>query len=106
MKWNDLLSDLAKAEMKELAEHAQQEREKGKLICPPQDEIFRALQLTPPDNVKVVIIGQDPYHTPGQANGLAFSVAPGNPLQPSLRNIFKELQSDIGCGRWRLDTMG
>lgn len=99
MKWNDLLSDLAKAKMKELAERAQQERKKGKIICPPQDEIFRALQLTPPDNVKVVIIGQDPYHTPDQANGLAFSVAPGNPLQPSLRNIFKELQSDIGCGR-------
>ena len=99
MKWNDLLSDLAKAEMRELAEHAQQERKKGKVICPPQDEIFRALQLTPPDKVKVVIVGQDPYHTPNQANGLAFSVAPGNPLQPSLRNIFKELQSDIACGR-------
>jgi uracil-DNA glycosylase len=47
--------------------------------------------------VKVVIIGQDPYHTPGQANGLAFSIANGNPIQPSLRNIFKELVSDIGC---------
>jgi len=99
MKWNDLLSGLAKTKMRELAEHAQQERDKGKVICPPQEDIFRALALTPPDKVKVCIIGQDPYHTPGTANGLAFSVAPHNTIPPSLRNIFKELQSDVGSGR-------
>lgn len=99
MKWTDLLSEEAITKMRKLAAKADQERQTGKTICPPQEDIFRALQLTSPDKVKVCIIGQDPYHTPGQANGLAFSVAPGNPLQPSLRNIFKELQSDVGCGR-------
>jgi uracil-DNA glycosylase len=65
-------------------------------LYPPQDQIFRALQLTKPEDVRVCIVGQDPYHTPGQANGLAFSIAPGNPLQPSLVNIFKELEEDVG----------
>lgn len=55
------------------------------------------MELTPPDNVKVCLVGQDPYHTPGQANGLAFSISPGHPLQPSLKNIFNELCDDIGC---------
>lgn len=58
--------------------------------------IYRALELTPLNEVKVVILGQDPYHGPGQANGLAFSVAKGVPLPPSLRNIFKELHADLG----------
>ena len=80
-----------------LAESAEVARDEGRIICLAQNDIFRALRLTPPDKVKVVIIGQDPYHTPGQANGLAFSIANGNPIQPSLRNIFKELVSDIGC---------
>jgi uracil-DNA glycosylase len=57
---------------------------------------LRALELTPPEEVRVVILGQDPYHGRGQAEGLAFSVAPGVPLPPSLRNIFKELQRDLG----------
>ncbi len=69
-----------------LAEHA--------TIFPPQP--LRALELTPPGDVRVVILGQDPYHGLGQAEGLAFSVAPGVPLPPSLRNIFKELQRDLG----------
>ena len=99
MKWNDILSQTAKDTAIELCDKIQQEREEGKNICPPQDRIFAALAATPPDRVKVVIIGQDPYHTPGQANGLAFSVAPTAPLQPSLRNIFKELQEDMECGR-------
>lgn len=97
MKWMDIISPEAVSVAQELAGAAQVERENGKTICPPQDQIFRALELTPPDKVKVVIIGQDPYHTPGQANGLAFSIANGNPIQPSLRNIFKELTADIGC---------
>lgn len=66
----------------------------GACIFPPQP--LRALQLTPPDAVRVVILGQDPYHGRGQAEGLAFSVAPGVPFPPSLRNIFKELQRDLG----------
>ena len=98
MKWVNTISPDAVFVAQCLAGAAKVEREeKGKIICPPQDQIFRALELTPPDKVKVVIIGQDPYHTPGQANGLAFSIANGNPIQPSLRNIFKELVSDIGC---------
>lgn len=66
----------------------------GAVIFPPQP--LRALQLTPPDQVRVVILGQDPYHGRGQAEGLAFSVAPGVRLPPSLRNIFKELQRELG----------
>ena len=66
----------------------------GAVIFPPQP--LRALALTPPDEVRVVILGQDPYHGRGQAEGLAFSVAPGVPIPPSLRNIFKELQRDLG----------
>jgi uracil-DNA glycosylase len=64
------------------------------VIFPPQP--LRALELTPPEDVQIVILGQDPYHGGGQAEGLAFSVAPGVPLPPSLRNIFKELQRDLG----------
>lgn len=66
----------------------------GATVFPPQP--LRALQLTPAAEVRVVILGQDPYHGRGQAEGLAFSVAPGVPLPPSLRNIFKELQRDLG----------
>jgi uracil-DNA glycosylase len=66
----------------------------GAVIFPPQP--LKALECTPPESVRVVILGQDPYHGRGQAEGLAFSVAPGQPLPPSLRNIFKELQRDLG----------
>ncbi len=72
----------------------QQRLQAGASIFPPQP--LRALQLTPPPAVRVVILGQDPYHGRGQAEGLAFSVAPGVPFPPSLRNIFKELQRDLG----------
>ena len=67
----------------------------GGTVYPPQQELFSAFSLTPPEQVRVVILGQDPYHEPGQANGLAFSVAPGVKLPPSLQNIFKELQADL-----------
>ena len=67
-------------------------------IFPAQDQIFRALDLTPFDRVKVVVLGQDPYHGPGQAHGLAFSVPEGSKTPPSLRNIFKEISSDIYAG--------
>ena len=66
----------------------------GAVIFPPRP--LRALELTPPDAVRIVILGQDPYHGRGQAEGLAFSVAPGVALPPSLRNIFKELERDLG----------
>ena len=66
-------------------------------VFPPADEIFSALHLTPLSKVKVVIIGQDPYHNVGQAHGLCFSVRPEVEIPPSLVNIYKELQSDLGC---------
>lgn len=66
------------------------------VVYPPREEIFSAFDLTPPEAVRVVILGQDPYHEPGQANGLAFSVRAGTPLPPSLRNIYQELTDDLG----------
>ena len=65
-------------------------------VYPPRQELFAAFRLTPPERVRVLILGQDPYHEPGQANGLSFSVAPGVRLPPSLRNIFEELRTDCG----------
>ncbi|MGB9990489.1 uracil-DNA glycosylase [Pseudoduganella rhizocola] len=70
---------------------------------PPGKHIFRAFDLTPFDKVKVVILGQDPYHTPGAAMGFCFSVPEGNRPQPSLQNIFKEIESDTGVRRTRTD---
>ena len=66
-------------------------------VYPPGDDIFNAFHLTPLKDVKVVIIGQDPYHEPGQAHGLSFSVKPGIEIPPSLQNIYKELETDCGC---------
>ncbi|WP_035765914.1 uracil-DNA glycosylase [Butyrivibrio sp. NC2002] len=66
-------------------------------IYPPADDIFNALHLTPLKDVKVLILGQDPYHEPGQAHGLSFSVLPGQDTPPSLVNIYNELQNDLGC---------
>lgn len=70
---------------------------KTQVIFPPSDEIFSAFELTPLSEVKVVIIGQDPYHNVGQAHGLCFSVKPDVEIPPSLVNIYKELQDDLGC---------
>ena len=77
-----------------LAAFVDQRRRDGALIYPAR--VFRALELTAPADVRVVILGQDPYHGPGQAQGLAFSVAPGNKVPPSLRNMLKEVKSDTG----------
>ena len=77
-------------------EYVQAQKEAGKTVYPTNDNIFRALDLTPLETVKVVILGQDPYHGPGQAHGLSFSVQRGVRVPPSLRNIYKELQNDIG----------
>jgi uracil-DNA glycosylase len=75
------------------------EKTAGKVIYPKGSEWFRALDLTPLDQVRVVILGQDPYHGPGQAHGLCFSVQPGVRPPPSLLNIFKELEADLGLPR-------
>ncbi|WP_267256700.1 uracil-DNA glycosylase [Coxiella endosymbiont of Ornithodoros maritimus] len=80
----------------ETLDFVKKERKAGKIIYPPQKDIFNALKLTPYEAVKVVILGQDPYHAPNQAHGLAFSVRPGVPAPPSLQNIFKELHADLG----------
>ena len=82
--------------MQELKLFLQSEKKKGKKIFPKGEDMFKALNLTPLDKVKVVILGQDPYHGPGQAHGLCFSVPEGVRIPPSLQNIFKELQSDLG----------
>ena len=71
-------------------------KQAGAAVYPPGGQIFNALDSTPPSQVKAVILGQDPYHGPGQAHGLCFSVRPGVPVPPSLINIFKELRDDIG----------
>ena len=73
------------------------EEYKTQVVFPPSDDIFNAFALTPLKEVKVVIIGQDPYHNVGQAHGLCFSVQPGTEIPPSLVNIYKELQEDLGC---------
>jgi uracil-DNA glycosylase len=82
-----------------LREFLLREKAAGKRIFPKGAEYFRALDLTPLDRVRVVILGQDPYHGPGQAHGLCFSVQPGVKPPPSLVNIYKELESDLGLSR-------
>nr|BFD60960.1 uracil-DNA glycosylase [Bdellovibrio sp. CKG001]BFD64374.1 uracil-DNA glycosylase [Bdellovibrio sp. HM001] len=82
--------------MKRLKSFLASEYKAGKTIYPRGDEYFAALNLTPFDKVKVVIVGQDPYHGPGQAHGLCFSVREGVRFPPSLQNIYKELHSDLG----------
>jgi uracil-DNA glycosylase len=82
--------------MADLKQFLATEREKGKRIFPKGGEWFRALDLTPLEEVRIVILGQDPYHGAGQAHGLCFSVQPGVQTPPSLVNIFKELESDLG----------
>jgi uracil-DNA glycosylase len=82
--------------MRELRAFLTREKQARKVIYPKGTEIFRALDLTPLDRVRVVIIGQDPYHGPGQAHGLCFSVRTGVPQPPSLVNIFKEINDELG----------
>jgi uracil-DNA glycosylase len=86
-------------EMQRLAQFLRGELHAGKIIHPAPAKIFAALDATPFEQVKVVILGQDPYHGYGQAHGLCFSVLPGVPPPPSLENIFKELQRDLGLPR-------
>ena len=94
--WKQALrEEFDKPYMKALREFLQAEKAAGKEIYPPGPLIFNALNSTPLDQVKVVIIGQDPYHGPGQAHGLCFSVQPGVQTPPSLVNIYKELKRDL-----------
>lgn len=95
--WKAALSaEFAQPYMAGLKSFLQEQKTQGKAIFPKGSEYFRALDLTPLDRVRVVILGQDPYHGEGQAHGLSFSVRPGVRIPPSLVNIFKELQSDLG----------
>jgi uracil-DNA glycosylase len=95
--WKALLApEFSKPYMAELKAFLQTQREAGKRVFPKGADYFRALDLTPPDKVRVVILGQDPYHGEGQAHGLSFSVKPGVRIPPSLVNIYKELQGDLG----------
>ncbi|HWU49103.1 MAG TPA: uracil-DNA glycosylase [Asticcacaulis sp.] len=95
--WKTLLEgEFAKPYMAQLRAFLLAEKEAGKRVFPKGADYFRALDLTPPDKVRVVILGQDPYHGEGQAHGLSFSVRPGVRVPPSLVNIYKELQGDLG----------
>lgn len=91
-----LAGEFAQPYMAALKEFLIGEKANGKRIHPAGSEWFRALDLTPLDEVRVVILGQDPYHGPGQAHGLCFSVRPGVAVPPSLNNIYKEIESDLG----------
>ena len=95
--WKDALApEFGKPYFEQLVRFLHQEKAAGKVIYPPGSLIFRAFELTPVDQVKVVILGQDPYHNPGEAMGLSFSVPDGVRMPPSLRNIYKEIESDLG----------
>lgn len=91
-----LAAEFAAPYMTQLRAFLEQEKKEGKTIYPPGPEIFNALNTTPLSKVKAVILGQDPYHGPRQAHGLCFSVRRGVPPPPSLLNIFRELESDLG----------
>ena len=95
--WKEALAgEFGKPYFASLVSFLRNEKAAGKVIYPPGSQIFRAFDLTPVQNVKVVILGQDPYHGPGQAHGLSFSVPQGVPAPPSLKNIFKEIETDLG----------
>lgn len=95
--WKNALQDeLKKPYIASLAAFVERERAQGGAVYPPKELVFNAFQKTPFNDVKVVIMGQDPYHGPGQAHGLSFSVPKGVPPPPSLKNIYKEITSDIG----------
>ncbi|WP_369221660.1 uracil-DNA glycosylase [Streptomyces sp. R39] len=94
--WRGVLGDeLQQPYFKELTEFVEEERAKGP-VYPPREEVFAALEATPYDQVKVLILGQDPYHGEGQGHGLCFSVRPGVRIPPSLRNIYKEMKEELG----------
>jgi len=105
--WKSALAEeFGKPYFESLVRFLHQEKASGRVIYPPGSLIFNAFNLTPLPNVKVVILGQDPYHGPGQAMGLSFSVPDGIPAPPSLKNIFREIETDLGVrmsGRTNLE---
>ncbi|WP_312322900.1 uracil-DNA glycosylase [Soonwooa sp.] len=108
MTWDEILKPIKESDyFKNLLQNVNLEYASSKCF-PPKDQIFRALELTPFDEVKVVIIGQDPYHNDNQANGLCFSVTEGVKAPPSLKNIFTELKNDLNIDRSKteLDDWG
>ena len=95
--WKARVGDwLAREDMRALSAFLRERKAAGARIYPPGPQIFAAFDATPFDRVKVVVLGQDPYHGPGQAHGLCFSVQPGVPVPPSLQNIYKEIHRDLG----------
>jgi uracil-DNA glycosylase len=95
--WKAVLADeLKKPYFQELKQFVTEERAKHK-VFPPESDVFNAFTLTPYERVKVLLLGQDPYHDDGQAHGLCFSVRPGMKPPPSLVNVFQELHNDLGC---------
>jgi len=98
--WRRQVGDhLERPEMRALSTFLREQKQQGKVIFPRGSRIFAALDTTPFDEVKVVILGQDPYHGPGQAHGLCFSVLPDVAMPPSLENIFREIERDLGLAR-------
>ncbi|MGF1681123.1 uracil-DNA glycosylase [Photobacterium minamisatsumaniensis] len=96
MSWQDvILAEREQPYFQHVEQYVTAERAAGKSIYPPQADVFNALEATPLETVKVVILGQDPYHGPNQAHGLSFSVLPGVKTPPSLANMYKELAEDI-----------
>lgn len=100
MEWNELgawgnLIDFPREKWDALSEQVERAYESTE-VYPPREKLFAALNATPPEQVRVVILGQDPYHEPGQAHGLSFSVEPGVAIPKSLGNIYKEMESDLG----------
>ena len=96
--WNEILAEEMEKDYYQALQAFVQKRRDEVRVFPEEKNVFNALELTPFESVKVVILGQDPYHGFGQAHGLSFSVQKGTPLPPSLKNIYKELQEDIGGG--------
>lgn len=95
--WHEALkSEISKPYIRDLKEFLDKERKSGAQIFPPEEEVFNAFKQTPYNKVKVVLMGQDPYHGMGQAHGLCFSVQKGISLPPSLKNIYKEMEQDLG----------
>ena len=91
-----LKAEMAKPYISQLEQFLEDEYKNNRIVYPPEEKIFHALDMVPPENIKIVILGQDPYHGEGEAHGLSFSVQAGTRLPPSLVNIFKELSSDCG----------
>lgn len=106
MNWNQIINNEKEKDYYKSLDSFLKDEYKHKTIYPKEEDIFRAFDLCPYDDVRVVIIGQDPYHGPNQANGLSFSVFEDTPLPPSLRNMLKELEDDLGITKESGDLSG